>query len=894
MRDGGFESPDLGNGNFEYAPTGTPWIFSASDPGGIGGDGIANNGSGFTSSNPNAPEGDQVAFLQSREGSSGQTISQTFEAAAGTYTLDFDAAQRGNGSVDGLDQNFEVLVDGNVVGTFEPQSTTYAAFSASVDLSSAGQHTLTFEALNSSGSQDATDLIDAVTLVANDVTTTEGTALTLSNLGVSGVNTNDTITVTLGVNDGTLSLGGTTGLTIVDGNDGSNGTLEFTGLPGDVNTALASGLTYTPISGFTGDDALTFTASDGGVTSTPENLIVNVAPSAPPPPPVDTWNGAADGFFWSTPGNWSGGVPPFADEQAAVTGGDNPFITSNVTLDNVALDNGGTQGATISVVSGAILTLLDNTVISNGALSTDNQSGVDIEVGSLGSGSGATFDALSVSDGNVIDIGTTTSGALLMLDDNASITSGAVAVGNAETGGGTVDVETGQFGSGATFSDVTANIYGALDVGDQGSNAIFTLEDGTTISGFGMGTMTVGATDQVAIEGHLNNNGATFDDLFVNLQSNDSGMGTVQVDGAQSPVTLTLTDGTTLSGGELSIGSSGEVDIAFSDNISPDAIFEGGLTVSNQGTLQVDSNTSLALAGTVTLQGGGTVSMELNSGIGEVFDTAATLDNVDNTIEGAGFIGNGDDLLTLINSGMIDANFGGQTLTIDIADNTGNSSTLTNTGTLKAENNGELLVHGVVDDAGGQVVASDGFIDFELGITNGGTGTASISNGGKIEYGWSSDVATTFTGDGTLVLDHQNQADANYSNAHFSGAISNFGLGDTIDLTDLTYSANETVSWDQLTTGADASGTLTVDSNGETASVTLEGTYSQGNFALASDGSSANTAAPALTSWQCNRSICGAASPRQRRRRQVCISTVRTAPFRTASPTANWSVFSMV
>ena len=53
------------------------------------------------------------------------------------------------------------------------------------------------------------------------------------------------------------------------------------------------------------------------------------------------------------------------------------------------------------------------------------------------------------------------------------------------------------------------------------------------------------------------------------------------------PATLVLTDGTTISGGELSIGSSGKVDIAFSDNINPDATFNGDLVVFNQGMLEI-------------------------------------------------------------------------------------------------------------------------------------------------------------------------------------------------------------------------------------------------------------------------------------------------------------------
>ena len=60
LSDAGFESPTVGTdsyGDFLYAPTGTPWTFS-------GDAGVAGNGSGFTSGNPNAPEGTQVGFLQ--------------------------------------------------------------------------------------------------------------------------------------------------------------------------------------------------------------------------------------------------------------------------------------------------------------------------------------------------------------------------------------------------------------------------------------------------------------------------------------------------------------------------------------------------------------------------------------------------------------------------------------------------------------------------------------------------------------------------------------------------------------------------------------------------------------------------------------------------------------
>ena len=117
-------------------PTGSPWTFSGSA-------GISGNNSGFTSGNPPAPEGSQVAFLQGT-GSFSQSVSGW---AAGSYVLTFDAAQRGN--YQASQQNFKVLVDGTVVGTFTPSGTSYQSYSTAAFTVTAGSHTITFQGLDS-------------------------------------------------------------------------------------------------------------------------------------------------------------------------------------------------------------------------------------------------------------------------------------------------------------------------------------------------------------------------------------------------------------------------------------------------------------------------------------------------------------------------------------------------------------------------------------------------------------------------------------------------------------------------------------------------------------------------------------------------------------------------
>jgi hypothetical protein len=153
LSDAGFESPAVGTGQLSYVydPTGTAWSYS-------GDAGVAGNGSAFTWDNPNAPDGTQVAFLQS----TGSFSQQVAGWAAGTYELTFDAAQRGY--YQASRQNFQVLVDGIVVGTFIPSNTSYKQFTTAPFTVSAGTHTITFQGLDTAGGDNSV-FIDAVQVV---------------------------------------------------------------------------------------------------------------------------------------------------------------------------------------------------------------------------------------------------------------------------------------------------------------------------------------------------------------------------------------------------------------------------------------------------------------------------------------------------------------------------------------------------------------------------------------------------------------------------------------------------------------------------------------------------------------------------------------------------------
>jgi hypothetical protein len=73
------------------------------------------------------------------------------------YTLTFSAAQRSNG---GGAEDFKVLLDDAVLGTFKAASTSYADLSASF-VTTPGTHTLEFLGVDSAGG-DNTAFVDNV------------------------------------------------------------------------------------------------------------------------------------------------------------------------------------------------------------------------------------------------------------------------------------------------------------------------------------------------------------------------------------------------------------------------------------------------------------------------------------------------------------------------------------------------------------------------------------------------------------------------------------------------------------------------------------------------------------------------------------------------------------
>jgi alpha-L-rhamnosidase len=133
----GFETPSVGT--YQYSPSNASWTFTAQA--GNNGSGITANGSLFNGSNPTAPQGTQVAFLQSVSIIS-QSISGFLPGAK--YAVTFSAAQRA-GIYQQSRQTWDLKADGSLLASYSPPATAtnYVDYTTNFT-ATATTHTLSF------------------------------------------------------------------------------------------------------------------------------------------------------------------------------------------------------------------------------------------------------------------------------------------------------------------------------------------------------------------------------------------------------------------------------------------------------------------------------------------------------------------------------------------------------------------------------------------------------------------------------------------------------------------------------------------------------------------------------------------------------------------------------
>jgi len=667
------------------------------------------------------------------------------------------------------------------------------------------------------GALDIGDVTSGAILTLDD-----GTTVTGGGTGTLTINAGNTLDIEAGPNSTSLVNGGTLdGVAVTD-----NGALDI----GDVTSGAILTL----------DDGTTVTGGGSGTLTinAGNTLDIEAGPNASGLVNGATLDGVSvtdsgtlqvdgsiliptailmldDGTTISGGGKLSiGGHGELDIEVGAVQGGNSGFGSPDATLDGVTVTNDGAIDVDLNA-SGAILALDDGTTITGGVLSIGGSGILEITYGS--NGVGATLDGAQVGNVGAIQVGTTSVGdATLTLDDGTTIAGGTLSIGS----GDTLDIEAGpnstSLVNGGTLDGIAVTDNGALDIGDLTSGAILTLDDGTTVTGGGTGTLTINAHNTLDIEAGPNAsglvNGGTLDGVAV------TDNGALDIGDVTSGAILTLDDGTTVTGGgtgTLTINAHNTLDIEMgpsgpggANGPGPDATLDG-VTVTNHGAIDVglaasgailalDDDTAIT-GGTLTIGSNGTLKIVFGSN-----DFGATLDDVQ-----------------VSNSGTIEVGtptvFYDPTLTLD-------GGTVVSNGTLTIASGDTLVLDGATIT--GTAMTISGLIDVTGAATIDGSaslngGNITIESGQTLTLGDATQGAITISGttisfDGTgdtLDLDQSGSFTAN-----------GFAHGDTIDLAGV----------DPANVSIGNSGTLQILYDGN--AISLSGGYDPASFSVASDG----------------------------------------------------------
>ena len=531
---------------------------------------------------------------------------------------------------------------------------------------------------------------------------------------------------------------------------------------------------------------------------------------------VDMWLGGVGNY--SNPANWSLGVVPNngnpvngspATFTVEIANGPNSAVTLDMspTIDNLSID--ATNSLTIA--DNEELTVLASTGPGSTTGTIDNAGTIALDSGGKNytnlviSGAGGT---VTLSGGGIVSLGNTTLNQIFGATGSETLTN----VNNTIEGGGEIGNNNLPYGELTLINQGTidANLSTPLtiDPNSGGVTSTGTLEatgGGTlTLYGFGGGSADPGSTTFANAGGTILSTGAG---SVVNVTANATITGgTLTTASGGVMQNSGFISNATISGVTISAGST------FSEADGSVTTLVG--TITNQGTIALDSsginNADLAISGSVSLTGGGTVALG-NSTYNVIYGATAshtgseTLTNVNNTIQGGGTLGDGE--LALINQGTIDANLS-TPLTIEPS-----AGGVTNTGVLEATGGGTLTLYGNPYNGGstfaiaGTTILSTGAgsvvnVTSDATITGGTLTTASgggmqnpgnnatlngvtISSGSTFSEadGSVTTLVGTITNQGTIALD---SSGINNADLAISGSVSLTG-GGTVALGNSTY-----------------------------------------------------------------------------------------------------------
>ncbi len=381
----------------------------------------------------------------------------------------------------------------------------------------------------------------------------------------------------------------------------------------------------------------------------------------------------------------SGAVTIATGAHAEVTGNDTLTVEGSIAnRGTISVLGSPYSGTAVMLVAGAV------TLSGGGLLTLSDASGLNYPTQKITGGApSAQFDNV---DNLISGYGSLGGGTLTLTNESKGIIEATVATLTVDTGARSI-----------TNMGLLEAVGGTLQVNSDVANSA---------------TISAGAAGAVVIASAIANTSL--------VTALSGGTLTVRgsINGASSAIkiaaggTMTI-DGGSLSGGTITNAATGNIGVTANSGTL------AALSLVNAGTVSLFGSPYLGtavahIAGTVTLTGGGVVSLVDASGLN--YSTTQTitgavstdeLDNVDNTIVGYGSLGAGT--LTLINEtkGTIEAIVG--TLTVDTG-----ATTIINQGLLEAVG-GTLTLRGVTDSTSGGTIAA---LSTTVAVLN-GVGTVS-------------------------------------------------------------------------------------------------------------------------------------------------------------------------
>ncbi|SIO49174.1 hypothetical protein SAMN05443247_06378 [Bradyrhizobium erythrophlei] len=784
------------------------------------------------------------------EGNSSITVTENAATALGLTLSAFDADDSLSVTITGVPSgatfNAGTLVGSTLTISAAQLTTLGGLANLKITTADAGG-TLAITATNSEGGTasenltvNVTQVLDASNTVPGTQTATEGVGKAIAGISISDADATGNVTTTLSVPNGTLTVltNVSGGLTAGGVSGNGTGTVVLTGSVSAINATLAAanGLTYL-VHTDQASETLTVATQDQGTTgplTATSTVTINVAAAGTIT--ITTANKNSTTVSGSFTDSVNVNSITVTDNGSTITGGTMTINNTNHTWSLTGFPSSEKLHPTDLLVATA--TDASSNILTSPTFTVSSPAGI---AGSpinlaLSDPSGEQGRQVSITVSGVpsdwsLNAGTNLGNGTWTVQTNDP---SALSVTTPASYAGAMVLNVAESWTNADGSTGIADIADNVEAYAPGS-PIFAVSSNDTLTGAGgndefVFSQLIGndviysfnvASDKIDLIGF--NNVASFSDIQANLTDDANGNAMITI-GSGETITLNGVDAASLTASDFAFNQTLVTQNASSMVISDGAILPLSGVVNNTGTIALNSTgdeTDLELIQHgITLQGGGGLTLS-DSGANAIFgtDPGVTFTNVDNTISGAGQLGEGQ--MTLVNEGTIDAT-GNNPLVVDTG-----SNIITNSGILEATGTGGLIVNSGVANSG-CLLADGGNLTFNGAVT--GNGSATISGAATFEFAAASAENVSFAAGstGTLKLD---------DSASFTGSVSGLTTTTYIDLADLSWAEGQMVA---SFVGDASGGRLTVSDGTHSDTINLAGDYTHSSWTLSQD-SNGNT-----------------------------------------------------